>query len=213
MTPFDIEPMPSTLALAPPEIDASFHARERDRLPTGGWQGRSSARPEALRGFVYESFAANQAIKDEQTRLQRAWVSFTRECSWIPVVDRSFVVGMTGYLMENRHDEDWVDSIAKAYERINELPLGGTALGATALAPAAGTALGATALAPAAGVTAAPATQGNTTSAQTPGVVTVTNLQLTLDTVNVLPQQISSVLTPESLGTDQFLFAISYLTT
>jgi len=173
MSPFDIEPMPSTLPLAPPEVDASFHARERDRLPRSGWEGRTSARPESLRIFVYESFAANQELRDEQTRLQRAWVNFARECSWIPIQDQTFLVGFTRYLMENRHDEDWVDSIAKAFERVNALTLGN----------------------------------------HPGGFTQVTNLQLSLDTVSVLPQQLASILNQKSLGTDKFLFAISYLTT
>ncbi|MEO7018243.1 MAG: hypothetical protein ABI067_17170, partial [Leifsonia sp.] len=82
---FDAQP--SEYPVVCPPVSASFAARPRHRVASGGaGAGKSSADPEKLREFVSQAGGANHALEQELGSVQKAWGQFRSSCSWPPVV-------------------------------------------------------------------------------------------------------------------------------
>ena len=112
-----LDPRPSTTAIRPTTIEATFSPRERPRAGGGSAGGKSSADPAALRAFATRSRAADAAAADSATSLRAAWTGFTGSCSWARVGSATFLDGFDGLLAENEGDAAWVERIAEAFER------------------------------------------------------------------------------------------------
>lgn len=111
------DPKPSTTAITPAEISASFAPRHRERTGTGTSSGRSSAVPENLRGFARTCRSEDRSAGVAVARIRRAWAAFVASCGWARIGNTTFLAGMDSYLRENNDDALWIDRIAEAFDR------------------------------------------------------------------------------------------------
>jgi len=108
---------PSTDAVRPTPVSASFSASDRPRTAGGSSAGTSSADPEHLRAFTASARASDRVFADGATRVRNAWTAFRNGCGWVEVSSATLFPGFDRYLHENAADADWIDRIAEAFER------------------------------------------------------------------------------------------------
>ncbi len=108
---------PSTDAVRPTPISASFSASDRPRTAGGSSAGTSSADPERLRTFTASARASDRVFTDGATRVRNAWTAFRNGCGWAEVSSSTLFPGFDRYLQENAADAEWIDRIADAFER------------------------------------------------------------------------------------------------